>query len=262
MMFFTAAPLWLSGTLIIGLITLVSMLGPVLIRRNIALERLRTNNEVAGFKFAAVGVLYAVLLAFAVILVWQRFNDAETVVVQEAGAAASVYRLAGGIGGAEGAELRDGVSAYLEAAIAKDWPAMGRGRESPDVTQALDRVYGTVLAFHPGDRRGGVLLAEILHQLDMLTQARRARLVMAVSGIPAVVWLALFVGAAVTIGFTFFFGTGNVRAQALMTGLLALLISSQLLVIVAIDRPFTGTVRVRPHALAIVFEDLARTRTP
>ena len=36
----------------------------------------------------------------------------------------------------------------------------------------------------------------------------------------------------------------------MMTGLLAVLIFAELLIIVAIDRPFTGTVKVEPGALA------------
>jgi hypothetical protein len=35
--------------------------------RRVALEGLSTNNEIAGFKFATVGVLYAVLVACAII---------------------------------------------------------------------------------------------------------------------------------------------------------------------------------------------------
>jgi hypothetical protein len=31
-----------------------------------------------GVKFATVGVLYAVLLAFAVVVVWEKFNQAES----------------------------------------------------------------------------------------------------------------------------------------------------------------------------------------
>ena len=30
----------------------------------------KLNNEVAGFKFSVIGILYAVLLAFVVVLVW------------------------------------------------------------------------------------------------------------------------------------------------------------------------------------------------
>ena len=73
--FLTSLPLWLSGLLVVGLPTALAMVGPVLVRRYVSLERLTTNNEVAGFKFAAVGVLYAVLLAFAVIVVWERFSE-------------------------------------------------------------------------------------------------------------------------------------------------------------------------------------------
>ncbi len=40
-----------------------------------------------------MGVLYAVMLAFAVIVVWEKFNDAEKVVAQEAGAATMIYQL-------------------------------------------------------------------------------------------------------------------------------------------------------------------------
>jgi hypothetical protein len=57
----------------------------------------RTNNEVAGFKFATVGVLYAVLLVFAVVVVWEKFNQAESEVAKESGAAATIFRLTGGI---------------------------------------------------------------------------------------------------------------------------------------------------------------------
>jgi hypothetical protein len=45
------------------------------------------------------------------------------------------------------------------------------------------------------------------------------------------------------------------QAQVMMTGLLAVMISAELLIIVAIDRPFTGSVKVEPTALANVLAD-------
>jgi hypothetical protein len=72
--FLTSQPLWISGAIIIGGGTLLAMLGPVLVRRYVALDRLTINNEIAGFKFATVGVLYAVLLAFVIIVVWEKFQ--------------------------------------------------------------------------------------------------------------------------------------------------------------------------------------------
>ena len=49
-----------------------------------SLEKLTANNEVAGFKFALIGVLYAVLLGFTVIIVWEQFEDVEKDVVTKA----------------------------------------------------------------------------------------------------------------------------------------------------------------------------------
>ena len=46
-------------------------------------SRLSLNNEVAGFKFAVVGVFYAVLLAIVVVAVWEEYQDTETAVRNE-----------------------------------------------------------------------------------------------------------------------------------------------------------------------------------
>jgi hypothetical protein len=255
--FLTTQPLWVSGTLLVGLTTVLAMLGPSFVRRHVTLERLTTNNEIAGFKFATIGVLYAVLLAFAIILVWQKFTEAETTVALEASGAAGIYRLSYGLGDQPGAELRDTLSKYLTAAAAADWQAMDRSTPGGSrlARRALDAVYAAVLAIESAQQGHAPLISEILHQLDVMTQARRARLSAAEGTVPGVIWLVLFGGAILTVVFTFFFGTLSLRAQIMMTGLLSLLIFSELLTIVVIDRPFSGAVKVEPKALAEVLAD-------
>jgi hypothetical protein len=255
--FLTSQPLWFSGAIIVGLGTVLAMLGPTIVRRHVALDRLTANNQIAGFKYAALGVLYAVLLGFAIIVVWQKFSDAEADVVQEAGAATTIYRLSQGMGEKPGAALRGAVSVYLKAAIADDWPAMDHGiaGASRSARQDLDAIYVTLLTADMTGPASSPVMSELLHQLDLMTQARRSRLIAAEGTVPDVIWLVLFGGATVTIAFTFFFGTRNLRAQTMMTGMLALLIFSELLIIVAIDRPFTGSVKVEPTPLADVLAE-------
>ncbi len=107
----------------------------------------------------------------------------------------------------------------------------------------------------PGGARGAALLAGLLDQLDRVTQARRERLGLAAGVVPGVVWLALFAGAVLTIAFTFFFGTANLRAQAWMAAMLTLMISMSLLIVMLLDHPFAGDVRVTAAALERVLED-------
>jgi Na+/proline symporter len=76
-----------------------------------------------------------------------------------------------------------------------------------------------------------------------------------------VVWLVLFAGAVLTISFTFFFGTQNVVVQTLMTGMLSRLIFAGL-VIVAINRPFAGSVKVQPEALHAVLNEFGPHEAP
>jgi hypothetical protein len=262
MAFLNTQPLWLSSTLLVGATTLMSMAAPVLVRRRITTERLRINNEVAGFTFATVGVLYAVLLAFAVIVVWEKFNEAEHAAAEEAGAAATLYRLANGIGGDPGAALRDSLTRYVRVAAEEDWPAMERSTSSHTATRALDATYAALLTFTPSDGRATALLGEALDQLDRLTVARQTRLVLASGAVPGVLWFVLFGGAVLTIGFTLFFGTENLRVQVLMTGILSFLIFSGLLVITVTDHPYAGPVRVQPEALLAVLEDFGAKAQP
>ncbi|MBX6373137.1 MAG: DUF4239 domain-containing protein [Acetobacteraceae bacterium] len=249
-----ALPLWVSGPLLVGGPTAAAALGPLLVRRYVALERLSTNNEVAGFKFATLGVVYAVLLAFAVIVVWEKFRDAESAVAHEAGAVAALYRLSGGLDSDARATLRTELARYIRTVVADDFPAMARGRGSGAAARALTEVYGAVIAHDAAGIRGEALRAEMLDQLDQVTRARRQRLVLASGVVPGIIWLVLFGGAVLTIVFTFFFGTENLHAQVWMTVMLALMVCTALFVVVAVDHPFTGSVRVTAEALEAVLD--------
>jgi len=106
-------PLWLATVVLIIPTTILAMIGPAIVRRFVPLQHLQSNNEVAGFKFATVGVIYAVLLAFAILVVWERFNQADTDVAAEASAAATIFRLAQNLDAPHGSAIRVATTAYL-----------------------------------------------------------------------------------------------------------------------------------------------------
>jgi hypothetical protein len=182
--FLQSQPIWLSGLLLVGLPTGLALIGPILVRRWVTLERLSANNEVAGFKFSVVGVLYAVLLAFAIIVVWEKFTEADNIVAREAGAATNVYRLSYGMAAAPATSLRARLSAYLAATVSDDWPAMEQANESRSARLALDAVYGSVLVSLGSEGRDSALTGEILRELDTITQERRARIAAADGTVP------------------------------------------------------------------------------
>jgi hypothetical protein len=257
-MFMTMLPTWQAALTIVVLPTLIAITGPFVVRRFVRLEKLRTNNEVAGFKFATVGVLYAVLLAFVVVVVWQKFNDADNVVSQEAGALATIYRISADLPGDHALHLRAALDGYLHAVVDDEFVTMAEGRPSGKVKTALDKLYAELLDLVAAAPREAALLAELLRQLDLVTQTRRARLVASQGVVPGVLWATLIIGAFGTLAFTLFFGTVNVRAQAMMTGILSVLLFCGLLIVVSFDHPFSGSVRVKPGAFHAVMNDFMK----
>jgi Protein of unknown function (DUF4239) len=257
-LYLSASPLWLSAFVVVVLPTIAAAWCLVKLRRRLGLKLLASNNEVAGFKFAVVGVIYAVMLAFAVIIVWERYTEAEVAVVQEAGAAAALRRLATG-SGSDALEMRRALRNYLSTAIERDWPRMAAEQNSPEVTVALDQLYAAAVRLAEGGSQHPAVLVEMFRQIDALTQARGARIHLAIGIVPSVLWGALALGGILTVTFTFFFATANLRAQIAMTCILSVIVLMGLFVIISIDHPFTGPVHVGSEPLQRVLEDSAET---
>ncbi len=79
-------PAWLLGTLFVVLITGASLVGLVIVRRCTDQAELAKYSTQSSAVFAVVGTLYAVMLAFVVIAVWESLGAAEDRVSTEAAA--------------------------------------------------------------------------------------------------------------------------------------------------------------------------------
>ena len=245
-------PSSMSVLLFVALLTFLAMIAPVIVRRRFGIERLLVNNEVAGHYFAVVGTIYAVLLAFATIATWEKFNDAENATAQEIGALSALYRMSGGLGDEARDLVRSRLATYITTVVHDEWPAMARGSFSVSAHSALTDLYAAYANYNPGTERESVILSASFDQLDHITQERYERLVLARGIIPGVLWVVLVSGAVLTTGFTLFFGSKSLWAQSLMTGLLSALIMLTLLVAVSLNFPFTGSVRVSSDAFSVI----------
>lgn len=248
-------PLWLVIIPVLGLTTAVAVLATFYVRRRVSLERLVVNNEVAGFKYATLGVIYAVLLAFAVIMVWESYRDTEGHVDDEAGTWAALHHLASGFPEHGREAVQQALREYATAAVGDEWPAMARGAESAATAAALSRLYLSVLTVEAADAREAAILSAALDQLALLSESRRDRLDKARGAVPPLLGLVLLIGAVLTVGFTLFFGAPNINAQGGMTGILCAMIMLVLLVVIALNHPFAGRVRVAPDPIERALAD-------
>ena len=126
---------------------------------------------------------------------------------------------------------------------------MEKAKASREVTQALNALYANAIHLMDNKSRPPEIFGEILQQLDTITQARRTRLHLWTGIVPKLLWLVLYSGAVLTVGFTFFFGNKNLPAQVMMAGILSVIVFMGLLLIISFDHPFTGPVHASSEPL-------------
>jgi uncharacterized protein DUF4239 len=234
--------------LLVGALPALAVGGAMLVRRVVGPEVLERHNEVAGFIYAVIGVVYAVLLGFTAIIVWEQFRHAQHGVEREANALASLYRDAQVFPPDVRTQVEALLRAYARVVVEKEWPAMAEGKSSPEAWEAYNRLWRTYHEFRPQDDHQLAWYSESLQRMNELGDQRRDRLLSTRSGVPGVIWTVLLGAGAITIGFSFFFSTRNVRAQALMVAGLSVTIGVVLFSIFALERPFAGVTRIEPEA--------------
>jgi hypothetical protein len=247
---------------VVGGTCLVALAGLEVVQRLVPATSRQRHNDVAGFIYAALGVIYAVLLALVVIAVWEEYDAASETVEQEANALAEIFWLAHRLPEPEGPHIQELARSYAEEVVHKEYPLMEQG-EAPLMTQTqgtpagwtlIDDIRANLQDFQPHTKAEEQLYAEGLDQVQRLADARRMRLVAAEEGIPGVLWAVLIFGGVAAIGFTYLFGMENTWAHRLMVVTLAAVIGLVLFTIGALEHPFSGGARIGTGAFELILE--------
>jgi hypothetical protein len=251
-----------SGGLVIGAICLAALAGLELVQRLVPADSRRQHNDVAGFIYAALGVIYAVLLALVVIAVFEEFDAANDTVEQEANALAEIFWLGNRVPEPEGTHIQELARSYAEEVVHNEWPLMEQGQaplmvqveETPAGWTLIDDIRASLQEIEPHTKADEELYAEGLDQIQILADARRMRLVAAQEGIPGVLWAVLIFGGIAAVSFTYLYGLENTWAHRLMVVTLAAVIGLVLFTIGAMEHPFSGGARIGTEAFDPVLE--------
>jgi hypothetical protein len=218
------------------------------------------HNDLAGFVLAIVGVIYAVLLAFIAVAVWQNYTDVDSLVQTEANLVDDLYRDTIGLPPDIAQQLRLNLFDYTETVVQKEWPRMASFMPSRlKGWRTLDSFHLTLARLKPQDAPMLAVQTQMLETLDKLYDVRRGRFHAASSGLPAIVWWNLLVGAVLLVLFSYLFGAPRLAMHAVMVGLLGSSIGLVLMLIVLLDNPFMGRshVSVEPfQALTMAVETM------
>jgi hypothetical protein len=239
-----------------------SISGLYLVRKLVPLDRLRQNHEIASVTFGVLGAFYGLVLAFVIVAAWQRFNDANMEVHDEASALESLYKLGAALPEPMNSQIDDAVLGYTQRVVNKDWPAMAQDRKL-EAQSGAHELWRVILSYSASNAKEQMLVDKSIDQLNIISRTRSMRFLYSEDDLPSVVWLVIYLGCVITIGFSYFFGSNILRSQLFMCGIFSILIGMTIVAILELAHPYQGTVTIsdEPFRYALArMHDLANSK--
>jgi len=250
----SALPLPLLAVLVVVGAAILSVAGLLIVHR-IMWRPQPGINEVPGFFYAVIGVIYGVMLAFIVLVVWERFAATDEAVTTEAADLVAVFRDTQNFPEPFRQQAQDALRAYAHDVITSEWRSWITNGEIEPHTEPdpLNPVWAIYRQLQPNGDLDATALEDANERLHELERQRHLRHLASEATLPPIFWPVMVAGFILTVGFSYFFRLENLWLQAVMTAVVAALLAGVLLLIVSLNEPFTGPVQVErapfEHAL-------------
>jgi len=249
-------PNWLFGTLTIFAFLVFGLGGYFGSRKSACALHVQSNsyNDIVGFYFGALTVLYGITLGLLMVGVWSNFSDTDQKVSREAATLSALYHDVSHYPEPIRSELQKGLGNYCRDVIDVAWARQRKGIISMSGRLILRGVEEQLTSFEPATQGQMVLHAEVLRQFNLIREQRRMRLDSVRMGLSGDLWALVLIGAAINIAVTWFFRIKDTKLHVWMTVLLSSLLGLMIFLLAAMDHPFRGNLSVGPEAFQIVYE--------
>src|SRR5215475_2132865 len=139
-----------------------------------------------------LGILFALLVGFIAVEVWNNFDKAKAAVTAEASALRAVILLAGTLPQEEKTRINALINRHIEIAVYQEWPEMAHQRATlSPLPTALIGVLHDALAIKPTDASERSAQPELVRALQTALDARRQRIVISESAVGSVKWAGI-----------------------------------------------------------------------
>ncbi|KAB2352400.1 DUF4239 domain-containing protein [Actinomadura rudentiformis] len=258
---FDPIPLWISAVLQIAIAMAGANLALSTVRRLYPPERRSSSdNDLISGSFATVGAVYALVLGFVIVVVWQQYTDTEATVGREANAIADLDRMARALPVDSQRQVQDAARTYLRLGVHEEWPMMARGASSTRAQAALVELW-TVYTDMEAKERGSPLYERSVSRLNELGDNRRQRLNDSQQSVSPLMWVMLYVGGMITLITLCLFDAKSHDLHRFLAMTLAGMLTLALVLIGALESPFDENLPIPPEMFQAVLDNLRQLET-
>ena len=235
--------------LIAGAFVVLFWIGSLLIRPLLrAVVRTRSGtNDIVGYILSCFGVFYGLLVGLIAVAAYQNLNKAEENASREAVVLTALYQDLAAYPDPMRQSLRQELRDYCRYVIETAWPQQRKGIVPQEGRAQILAFRNSLLTFNPQHLGHVIFHAETLREFNRYYEARRTRLHDVSSGIPAVMWYVVIVGAIINLAIVWMFEM-RIFTQLILGGMLAFFMGTMIFLIAAMDKPYRGGVSVSADA--------------
>src|SRR3954466_4864277 len=210
-----------------------------------------TDGDRASGVFGVLATGFSILLGFVIFLAFQSYDDSRSGAESEAIIVAQQVQTAQFLPDSA-AELTGELTCYARSVAGPEWDAMQNRTLGDQINPWGAAMFQTVSTVEPVSPSEQSAYDRWMTQTADREQARLARIHGAEGIIPAPLWLALLLIAAVVFGYLLFFAdpAEGRYTQAMLMGSVTVVISLLLLLLVFFDNPYGhGVGSLQPTAM-------------
>jgi hypothetical protein len=231
----------------------VFLRGPV---RSWLREEPRLNDMLAAF-LQYFGVIYGLLLGLLAVATYQNRLDVEKSNANQASSLSALYRNVSAYPEPSRSELQTLLKEHTRYLIEDAWPQQRKGIVPVDESHRITAMQTQLALFEPQTKAQELLHANTLRQFNTFYEDRRARIYSLTSGIPAILWYTLAVGAIINVIFLWLFDL-RPRAHWILGGLISFYLGTVIAVIALMDHPYRGELGLSPDAFQLIYHQVMK----
>ncbi|CAN5515827.1 hypothetical protein BH11CYA1_BH11CYA1_02730 [soil metagenome] len=197
--------------------------------------------------FNIVGTLVSLILGLLVAASLEQYQDLERSIDSEASSVAEVYRLSRGLPEPSRTQIQNLCQRYCQLVVSHEWPAMAKGKASPEVFETFCMLNDESVLFRPNNDGESNIQSYMLETINSVGEGRRERMLSLTNTRQQLLGPVLLVGALIVFVFAFFYVKQNSLFHTVVIAFVAIALGGNLALIYLLSKPFEGEWKIQPR---------------
>jgi hypothetical protein len=197
---------------------------------------------------SAIGVMYALILAFVAVATWQNYDKVDDGVLKEAATLHNVYRNLGAYPEPFRSQIQECIRQYVQCVIKDEWPKQAHAQQDETAHRLVTHINASILSFNPRDNREMALHQETLRNVSEYRALRHDRIIGGRPNLTPSMWITLVGGTLLYLIYLCFFDIPCFKHHAFMIGMFGAFVALVYCLLLTYNFPFTdpGTISSAP----------------